>query len=99
MKVNRQQRRQRERESAAARRMDKVITEKKVLVQECEVELYFNAFAEQLHKHFGFGAGRIMKLWKYVDARIGDIAQGGTTKEEIERELEKEIGTICRFRD
>lgn len=97
--MNRQQRRQRERESAAARRMDKVITEKKVLVQECEVELYFNAFAEQLHKHFGFGAGRIMKLWKCVDARIGDIAQGRTTKEEIERGLEKEIGTICRFRD
>lgn len=97
--MNRQQRRQRERERAAARRMDKVITEKKVMVQECEVELYFNVFGEQLHKHFGFGAGRIMKLWRYVDARIGDIAQGRTTKEEIERGLEKEIGTICRFRN
>lgn len=97
--MNRQQRRQRERESAAARRMDRVITEKKVMVQECEVELYFNVFAEQLHKNFGFGVGRIMRLWHCVDERIGDIAQGRTTKEGIERELEKEIGTICRFRD
>lgn len=97
--MNRQQRRQRERESAAARRMDKVITEKKVLVQECEVELYFNVFAEQLHKHFGFGIGRIKKLWRFVDARLGDIAEGRTTKKEIERELGEEIGTICRFRD
>lgn len=97
--MNRQQRRQKERESAAARRMDKIITEKKVLVQECEVELYFNVFAEQLHKHFGFGTQRIMKLWRCVDARIGDIAQGSTTKVELEKELEKEIGTICRFRE
>lgn len=79
--------------------MDKVITEKKVMVQECEVELYFNVFAEQLHKNFGFGSGRIMRLWHCVDERIGDIAKGKTTKEEIERDLEKEIGTICRFRD
>lgn len=63
------------------------------------VELYFNVFAEQLHKHFGFGSQRIMKLWRCVDARIGDIAQGSTTKEELEKELEKEIGTICRFRE
>lgn len=79
--------------------MDKVITEKKVMVQECEVELYFNVFAEQLHKNFGFGVGRIMRLWHCVDERIGDIAKGRTTKEELERDLEKEIGTICRFRD
>lgn len=79
--------------------MDKVITEKKVMVQECEVELYFNVFAEQLHKNFGFGSGRITRLWHCVDERIGDIAKGRTTKEELERELEKEIGTICRFRD
>lgn len=97
--MNRQQRRQRERESAAARRMDKAIMEKKVLVQECEVELYFNVFAEQLHEIFGFGSGRITKLWQAVDNRIGDIAKSKTTKEEIEAELEKKIGTVCRFRE
>ena len=97
--MNRQQRRQRERERAAARRMDRIITEKKVLVQECEAELYFNTFAEQLNEHFGFGAERNTRLWNYVDARIGDIAQGKVTKEEIERNLEKKIGTVCRFRD
>lgn len=97
--MNRQQRRQRERERAAERRMEKEITEKKVLVQECEVELYFNIFAEQLHKLYGFGAGRNTKLWQAVDARIGDIAHGRTTKEEIERNLEKAIGAVYRFRD
>jgi hypothetical protein len=102
--MNRQQRRQRDRERAALDRLDKKVIrrleEKQQRIGECEVELYFTAMGLALNELYGFGQQRVARVWQRTDEIITELNRSDkwNSLEDMKQELKDKIDLECSFR-
>lgn len=98
--MNRQQRRARERELEARRRLEKRIEKTRAdeKYKEIEVELYYTAFGLALEEVYGFKEKRILKAWRRADEIMGKLCSGEMTFDEMKQQLKERANIECSFR-
>lgn len=63
-------------------------------VADFKVETLMTCFALALHRVYGFGAKRILRLLQYIDDLMGAINDGTKTVDDYRKELEEEAKVV-----
>lgn len=102
--MGRAERRRMERNNRLENRKDKVLMSQKEVnnlkrriiedVADFKVETMMTCFALALHRVFGFGPKRILRLLQYIDDLMGAINTGEKTIDDYRKELEEEAKVI-----
>ncbi len=102
--MGRAERRRMERKNRIEERKDKILMthkdinnlKKKIIddVADFKVETLMTCFALALHRVYGFGAKRILRLLQCIDDLMGAINTGEKTIDDYRKELEEEAKVI-----
>ena len=102
--MGRAERRRMERNNRIEERKGKILMspqevnnlKKKIIddVADFKVEALMTCFALTLHRLFGFGPKRILRVLQYIDDLMGDINEGKKTVDDYRKELEEEAKVV-----
>jgi len=57
-----------------------------------EMEIFYTCFSLGMHRLYGFGAERILRVLKFVDEQYAKLNSGEATMESLAEELKRECG-------